>query len=106
VTSAAGTSEPPTLEIDMPAEESSTTLPIDEESSTTLPTKEPSTPTQRQATEKKKDNVPAKNKYKTKKAKTAIMTKTMTNMKMTKMTRTRTKMKARRRNSLLHKLRS
>jgi hypothetical protein len=46
VTSAAGTSEAPTLEVDMP---------IVEESSTTLNTKEPSAPAQRQATEKIKD---------------------------------------------------
>jgi hypothetical protein len=46
VTSAAGTSQAPTLEVDMP---------IVEESSTTLNTKEPSAPAQRQATEKIKD---------------------------------------------------
>jgi hypothetical protein len=103
VTSAAGTSEPPTLEIDMPTEESSTTLPI-EESSTTLPTEEFSTPAQRQATEVKKDNVPAKNKYTNKKVKTVIMTARTPPKTKTKMTRTT--MKAQRRNSILHKLRS
>ena len=46
VTSAAGTSQAPTLEADMH---------IVEESSTTLSTKEPSAPAQRQATEKIKD---------------------------------------------------
>jgi hypothetical protein len=56
VTSAAGTSQAPTLEVDMPiVEESSTTLAVVEESSTTLNTKEPSAPAQRQATEKIKD---------------------------------------------------
>ncbi len=104
VTSAAETLEPPTLEIDMPTEESSTTLPTNEESSTTLPTEESSTPAQRQATEVKKDNVPLKNKYKNKKVKTVIMMARTPPKTKTKMTRM--KMKARRRNSLLHKLRS
>jgi len=55
VTSAAGTSQAPTLEVDMPIVEESSTTPIVEESSTTLNTKEPSAPAQRQATEKIKD---------------------------------------------------
>jgi len=63
VTSAAGTSEPPTLVI-MPTEETSTThLPTEEFSTIHLPTEDSSTPAQRQATGVKKNKKAEDSKY-------------------------------------------